>query len=108
MTENKSPRGVGVPRKSVCLCDFLGVGKVVKACKGFCFLCELGVRFSAVNKERCSGMKGLNEGWNTKCLKQLLCGMESKTASTMIGFWTCRVRIQRDSVYVRCGSGAEA
>ena len=50
MTENKSLRGVGVPRKSVCLCDFLGVGKVVKACKGFCFLCELGVRFSAVNK----------------------------------------------------------
>ena len=77
-------------------------------CKGFCFLCELGLRFSAINKERCSGMKGLNEGWNAKCLKQLLCVMESKTARTMIGFWTCRVRIQRDSVYVRCGSGAEA
>lgn len=79
MTENKSPRGVGVLRKSAHLCDFLGVGKLGD-CKGFCLLCELGVRFSAINKERCSGMKSSNEGWNAECLKQLLWGMESETA----------------------------
>lgn len=47
VADNKNPRGIGRQRQ--------GARQVVvlRECEGFCFLCEVGARFSAVNKERC-------------------------------------------------------
>lgn len=59
-------------------------------CRKLLLLCELELRFSTINKERCSGMKSSNEGVECECLETATVG-NGEQDSTMIGFWTCRV-----------------
>lgn len=53
--------------------------------EGVCFVCEVGARFSSMNKERCGRMRGLRR--NAKSMKWLLCRMERVCNQHGMAIW---------------------
>lgn len=67
----RAPRGWGAETEYMCRWPCQVVVKL-REYEGFYFPCEVGARFSAVNKERCGRMNGLRKMqkvWNSYCVE---------------------------------------